>query len=1087
MERSDENNAPVSYTLGLDIGMASVGAALLTEDHILALHVRTFDKAETAKEGESLNLIRREARLTRRRIRRRAHRLLRLRRLFKREGLLTSHDSAAFADAASPWASPWNWRAEGLERKLEPTEWAAVLYHIVKHRGFQSNRKSEVKEDEKAGQMLSGVSANQVRMKAGGWRTMGEMAARDDEFAHTKRNKGGAYTHTFARADLEDELRQLFAAQRQHANPHSAPELETAVHELLMARKPTLSGENLLKMVGKCTFEPGEYRAPKASHTAERFVWLTRLNNTRITGLGVTRALSDDERQALLELPFTQAKLTYKQARKAANLNEHERFVGLAYRADKDPESAVLFEAKAFHKLRKAYEDAGLKTEWARDAVNPERLDMLAFAQTAYKDDREARDYLAQQGVEPAIIEAVLNVSFSDFLRLSIKALRKIIPHMEAGMRYDEAVLAAGYAHHSDLNQAETKTRRIPRINKEDFPNPVVYRALNQARKLVNAIIDEYGAPAAVHIELARDLSKSFDERRDIKKEQDKFRDNKEKNADKYRELFGQAPKRDQLDKLRLYDEQDGKCAYSLTPLDLRRLDEIGYVEIDHALPYSRSFDNGMSNKALVLTHINRDKGNQTPYEYLGGAQDDPRWHDFEIAVRSNKKIRQAKRDRLLRKDFSEKEAEGFRERNLTDTRYIARAFKTLVEKHLQLAEGSESKRCVVVSGGLTSLLRARWGLPTSKEKREQLADLNHAMDAAIVAACGHKTVHYLNTMLPREGWSHQPEQGGYTNLTTGEFLSTRDFVKRDDINKLFPPPWEDFRKELLARLHPDPALQLEHISGYDKERAKAAHPIRVSRAPLRHGLGQAHQETIRSSNRTNACIPDGKTAIKTPLEKLNLSKVEHIVGYDDPRNEKLIAAIRERLQQHGDDGKKAFKEPLYKPSKEGKAAPVVRTVNLIDSKVKSDSCTPVRDGLAKNGDMLRVDIFTNGKNFYAVPLYVADVVKAELPNMAVSGGKSGWLTMNHNYQFLFSLYPNDFIRIQKTKDEFIEGYYNRFDIDGAGRIVMFPHDQRVEEKAIRPGILTTLNIQKFHVDMLGRLYPVKQETRQPLNHKRKG
>ena len=65
----------IPYTLGLDIGMASVGAALLTESRILALHVRTFDKAETAKEGESLNKIRRDSRLTRRRIRRRAFRL----------------------------------------------------------------------------------------------------------------------------------------------------------------------------------------------------------------------------------------------------------------------------------------------------------------------------------------------------------------------------------------------------------------------------------------------------------------------------------------------------------------------------------------------------------------------------------------------------------------------------------------------------------------------------------------------------------------------------------------------------------------------------------------------------------------------------------------------------------------------------------------------------------------------------------------------------------------------------------------------------------------------------------------------------
>ncbi|MBK8318340.1 MAG: hypothetical protein IPL05_06885 [Betaproteobacteria bacterium] len=47
-----------TYTLGLDIGIASVGWCVLelTTSSIL---VRAFDKAETAKEGDSLNLVRR--------------------------------------------------------------------------------------------------------------------------------------------------------------------------------------------------------------------------------------------------------------------------------------------------------------------------------------------------------------------------------------------------------------------------------------------------------------------------------------------------------------------------------------------------------------------------------------------------------------------------------------------------------------------------------------------------------------------------------------------------------------------------------------------------------------------------------------------------------------------------------------------------------------------------------------------------------------------------------------------------------------------------------------------------------------------
>jgi CRISPR-associated endonuclease Csn1 len=479
------------YILGLDIGMASVGAALLAEDHILALHVRTFDKAETAKEGESLNKIRRDSRLTRRRIRRRAFRLLRLRRLLKREGLLLS----SAPDAPETIVSPWELRAEGLHRKLTPSEWAAVLYHIIKHRGFQSNRISEAASDEKAGQMLTGVTTNQKRMTEGGWRTVGEMAARDPAFANAKRNKDGEYNHTFARADLEDELAKLFEAQRDHGNPSASSAIQNAIHALLMARRPTLSGENLLKMVGRCTFEPGEFRAPKASHTAERFVWLTRLNNLRISDQGATRGLNDDERQAILQLPFTQTKVTYKQIRAKADLPDTARFIGVDYwKKRKDgnelaAEDATLFEAKAFHGIRKSYEKTELKTEWARDSVNPDRLDDLAYAQTVFKDDQEARHWMQNQGIEPAIIEGVLHLSFSDFVRLSIKALRKIIPFMEAGERYDEAVQSAGYTHHSQLPIAGKKNSRLPAIRKEEFSNPVVYRAINQARKLVNAIL----------------------------------------------------------------------------------------------------------------------------------------------------------------------------------------------------------------------------------------------------------------------------------------------------------------------------------------------------------------------------------------------------------------------------------------------------------------------------------------------------------------------------------------------------------------------------------------------------------------------
>ena len=61
------------YRIGLDIGIASIGWAIINEDEsrIEDLGVRIFKKAEEI-DGKSLNLARREARGARRRLRRKA-------------------------------------------------------------------------------------------------------------------------------------------------------------------------------------------------------------------------------------------------------------------------------------------------------------------------------------------------------------------------------------------------------------------------------------------------------------------------------------------------------------------------------------------------------------------------------------------------------------------------------------------------------------------------------------------------------------------------------------------------------------------------------------------------------------------------------------------------------------------------------------------------------------------------------------------------------------------------------------------------------------------------------------------------------
>ncbi len=1108
-----------NLTYGFDIGIASVGWAVLAPDHIVALGVRAFDKAETAKEGESLNLARRNARLMRRRLYRRAWRQTKVARLLKREGLIA--DAQFFHNQLPAPVSPWHLRVEGLDRLLSPEEWARVIYHLCKHRGFHwINRAEEKKagEDTKGegGKVKQGLAATSRMMQEKGYRTAAKMVI--SEFPDAQRNKQGSYDKALSRALLAQELEILFQRQRELGNPHTGDAFQVAIlgngdrkSGLFWSQKPALSGENLLKMLGRCTFEKNEYRAPKASFTAERHVWLTRLNNLRIVVDGVTRPLNENERRIALPLPYNQAgDLTHKQLRaaliKAGAIDNNFRFAKFPYAqsADgktKDPESAVLVKLPAWQELRKTLKDKGLETEWQTIAGtalagNPELLDRIAWVLSVYKDDNEVERELGKLGLpgNKPMIDALGEIRFDKFSNLSLKALRKIVPHMESGMRYDEACETAGY-HHSQLFKlgegeehylppfysGRDKDGRMVFKDDTDIPrNPVVLRALNQARKVINALVRKYGSPASVHIEMARDLSKPFDERRYIKKEQDEYQKRNQEDRTRFTEHYGQAPKGQEFEKWRLYREQQGKCAYSIEPIDLNRLLEPGYVEIDHALPYSRSFDDSKNNKVLVLAKENRDKGNATPYEYLDGANNSERWQRFVAYVEGNKAYRLAKRTRLLRKNFGTEDAKDFRERNLNDTRYISKFFKNYVERYLKLADDSESKRCVVLSGQLTAFLRARWGLMKIRSD----SDRHHALDAAVVAACSHSMVKRLSDYARRKELEAVRE--GFADLETGEIVNPAMYQQ---LHEHFPDPWPQFRHEMKIRLGLDEDIKddatklkaaMESLGTYQSEELDALKPLFVSRAPQRRNSGAAHKDTIYAQPK---CLKDqGGVTQKVPLSSLTLKDIDNLI--DPHRNEKLYAAIRKRLEAHGGKGDKAFpaSNPLRKPDKNGDpTGPIVRAVTLVIDKL---SGIPVRGGIAKNDSMLRVDVFTKGGKFHLVPVYVHHRVKG-LPSRAIVAFKdeSEWTPIDDSFDFCFSLHPNDLVRVTLKKESHL-GYYSSCN-RSTGAVNLWSHDRNKDigkDGLIESiGVKTAVALEKFHVDVLGNIYPAPPEIRRDL------
>lgn len=247
----------LNYVLGLDLGIASVGWAVVEINEqeeptgLIDVGVRTFEAAENPKNGESLALGRRLARASRRLIARRKDRLKKGKRLLKQYEILTQAEFELLKTKAL-FNSPWQLRLKGLDEKLERQEWATVLLHLLKRRGYLSQRKSELKDkDKEKGKLLSGIGQNSEMLKSGEYRSPAELALKKFE-PDTKhiRNKSGEYIHSFSRLDLINELHLLFAKQREFGNAFAPKSLEEEWVKLLLWQKPALSGDAILKTLG---------------------------------------------------------------------------------------------------------------------------------------------------------------------------------------------------------------------------------------------------------------------------------------------------------------------------------------------------------------------------------------------------------------------------------------------------------------------------------------------------------------------------------------------------------------------------------------------------------------------------------------------------------------------------------------------------------------------------------------------------------------------------------------------------------------------------------------------------------------------
>lgn len=1079
----------MKYGIGLDCGITSVGYCVTELDsndepkRIVRLGSRIFDKAENPKDGSSLAKPRREARGLRRRIRRHQHRLQRIRYMLVSDGIVTEEElDTMFQGQLS---DIYEIRTRALDEPISNVEFARVLINLAQRRGFKSNRKvDENTKDKETGKLLGAIEKNRENIAKNGYRTVGEMLYKDERYSKYKRNKGEDYLNTVSRDMIADEIKMIFSAQRSFRMPFATEKIEARYTDIVMSQRPfdlgpgegnekspsPYSGNQIEKMVGRCTFFPEEYRAVKASYSFQLFSLLQGINNiTLVDDGGNAFSLSQQERNELKEYCFKTKSVTYASIRKKLKILPDFKFKNITYteKGVEESEKKTKFQhLNIYHQMKSTLGDA-------INLLSHDELDEIGRIFTFYKNDTKIIEALEKTDIDKGLYSALLNLpSFSKTGHISVKACKLLIPFLEEGKTYNEACECAGLNFKAHGN-AEKQMLLPPKSDElDDIVNPVVRRAVSQTVKVVNAIIREMGAsPTYLNIELARELSKSKKERDEIEKNYLLNRTKNEKIKKEIVDNFGFEPKGQDIVKLKLYHEQDGICPYSLEAIKYDRLFEVGYVDIDHIIPYSACFDDSYNNKVLTFSSENRQKRNRVPLEYLP----ENKKSDYRVWVNSN--IRNyRKKQNLLKEHFTEKDKEDFKQRNLNDTKYLSRVLYNYINDNLLFEDFANGKKRHVISvnGAATAHMRKCWGIDKIREN----GDLHHAVDAAVISCVTQGMVNKISK------YSFDRETMFDVDYRTGE------------VKERFSLPYPNFRKELEARSEIEDEKRFKSVllsfPNYSYDDAESAKPAFVSRMPRRKVTGPAHKDTIRSGK------VDGYKISKVELTSLKL-KNGAIENYYNPESDTLLYnALLQRLIEFDGDAKQAFAEEFHKPKADGTPGPIVKKVKLIE---RSSSSVKARNenklGIADNGSMVRIDVFyVENDGYYFVPIYVADTIKPTLPKLACVPGGKPWKEMDDK-DFVFSLYPNDLIRITAKKDMKFSVvnkdstlpankygnelllYYGGADISTAS-INGITHDNSYKFKSC--GIKSLVNIEKFTVDPLGNVNKVNKEKRMYFN-----
>lgn len=844
----------IKKVLGLDLGTNSIGWALIEIDEdnipirIIAMGARIIplspNDREQFQKGQSItkNQDRTKARTQRKGYDRKQLRKSDLKEVLKRLNIQPTEQLLNLR-----MLDLWKLRSDAVNphENISPEQLGRIFYMLNQKRGYKSAR-NEANADKKDTDYVQAVKGRYAQLKDRN-QTIGQYFYEELSNAKTNNTYFRVKEEVYPREAYLEEFDTIINIQKEKHDFLTDEVINQLRNEIIYFQRKLKSQKGLVSV---CEFEGFEkilfdkeknkertvFVGPKVAPKTSPLFQLCRIwevvNNISLKTKnpeGSTYKWSDriptnEEKQEIADYLFTRGNLSYIELLKILNLKKDDVYANKQIlKGLKGNETyASIFKIIGEHDLLKF--DISIipskhlsmsvdkktgeileKREEVCQSIEREPFYQLWHTIYSIKELDECKSALIKRfGFNEDTADKLSRLDFNKqaFGNKSHKAMRKILPYLMQGYDYAQSCIFAGYNHSNSMTKQEKEEQvtvdRLELLPKNSLRQPIVEKILNQMINVVNAILEKYGKPSEIRVELARELKQSKDERNEMDLLNSK---NKKMNDDISKRLLelGLPATRRYIQKYKLIyptlskNLKDARicnqCIYCGETFNLTEALSGDAFDVDHIVPKTLLFDDSQTNKVLVHRKCNSNKTNQTAFDYIAlkGEReleayifrvDD--W--FKRSIISYSKMQRLKvsykeyveRKKLKKETEADKKLwENFIERQLRNTQYIARKSKKILQKICSKVTSTE--------GGVTAKLRELWGwddvlmnlqMPKYKElgqtiKKEWTSEhgkrkhqkeeiLNwtkrddhrhHAIDALVIACTKQGFIQRINTL----------------------------------------------------------------------------------------------------------------------------------------------------------------------------------------------------------------------------------------------------------------------------------------------------------------------------------------------------